>query len=66
MLTACWPIPMTLLFRQVVFRWIMFQPRLRSLLGRLRGGGCLLLTGFRKEDGSSLIVVFCVGVKKKL
>ena len=66
MLTACWPIPMTLPFRQVVFRWIMFQPRLRSLLGRLRGGGCSLLISSRKEDDSFLIVAFCVDVKKKL
>ena len=56
---------MTLLFRQVVFGWIEFQPKLRSLLGRLCGGRCLLLTDYRKEGDNSLIVVFCVGVKKK-
>ena len=58
--------PMTPLFQQVVFGWLQFQPRLHSLFGRLRGGGCSLLIGSRKEDGSFLIVVICVGVKKKL
>ncbi|RVW93633.1 putative ribonuclease H protein [Vitis vinifera] len=47
--TTCWSIPMTLLFRQVVFGWIKFQPRMRSLLGRLRGGGCFLLTASEKR-----------------
>ena len=48
------------------FGWIQYQPRLHSMLGRLHGGGCSLLIGFRKEDDSFLIVVFYVIVKKKL
>ncbi|RVW89247.1 hypothetical protein CK203_032614 [Vitis vinifera] len=36
--------------------WVIeFQPKWRSLLGRLRGGRCLLLIGSRKEDGAQWV-----------
>ena len=39
--TACWSAPLSPFFRIVAFGWIKFQPKLRSLRGRLLGGRCL-------------------------
>ena len=61
-----WSDPMILFFLLDAFGWILYQPRLHSMLGRLHGGGCSLLIDFRKENDSFLIVVFYVVVKKKL
>ena len=63
---ACWRILMTLLSLQGVSGWIEFQPQSLSSLGKRHEGRYLLLISSRKEGYNSQIVVFCVGVKKKL
>ena len=58
--------PMPALSRINAFGWIGSQPKLLFLLGKSRGGRFSLWIGLKNGDGSSLIVVFCVVVKKKL
>ncbi|RVW18513.1 hypothetical protein CK203_102885 [Vitis vinifera] len=47
--------------------WVARVPtKVASLLGRRRGGMCLLWIDYKEEGCNFRIVVFCVGVKKKM
>ena len=65
-LIICWQPPIPLSFRKRAFGWIRFQPKLLSLHGRLLGKKSSRWIGCKSEGGSSLIVVFCVVVKRKM
>ena len=53
-------------FLQEVFGWLGCQLKLSSLLGRRLGGRCLPWIDSKEEGCNFRIVVFCVGVKKKM
>ena len=55
-----------LFFRKKIFGWTRSQPKLLSLRGRLLGKKSSRWIGYKSVGGSSLIVVFCVVVKRKM
>ena len=66
MLIICWLFPMSAPSRLNAFGRIRSQPKLLFLLGKPRGGRFSLWIGFKNGGGSSLTVVFCVVVKRKM
>ena len=66
MLIFCWLLPTPSPSRISAFGWTRSQIKLFFLLGRLRGGRSSHWIGFKNEDDSFLIVVFCVAVKRKM
>ena len=66
MLIICWLPPTPSSLRKSAFGWIRFQSKLLSLRGRPLGKKSSCWIGLKNEGGSSLIVVICVAVKRKM